>query len=550
MFTGIIRHFGCVKYNHLGELVVQVSPEFSECHIGDSVCVNGICLTITKVQQIATDVLLYFYIMNETIKCTTAGTWACDQIVNIELGVCADQRLDGHVTTGHITHTGQVSDILQTTDASKTFLFKVQGSEDITQHIVKKGSICIDGVSLTVVQTHSRAFSVCIIPHTLENTVFKYYTVGTLVNIEVEQKHGLVDNSWDIVLSHEHAMHIAMQTALLGRFTAPPNPWVGCVIVCNTTRKIVARGHHITPGTPHAEIHALNMFDTVYSLGNRYSMYVTLEPCSHYGRTPPCVNRIFDYAGVITHVYIGMCDPDSRVASSGARALESKFTVVNMNCARVCEMYRGYTKHRLFGKPYIIFKIATTWDMCTVTFCNGSDVAEEKYITSRSALADVHKTRANCDAIITTTRTVHMDRPKLNVRNSEGDHVSSKPVWVVGTTECDTSCIQSDSITCVKTIQELLEQLATKGHFVCLIEGGLGMYMSLLEHIDEIHWYCDTKVSSSQTGKWNPPGSVFKPVCSEVFDTTVKIVYSRDAASRLGCKASEPYSSPIGPTAL
>ncbi len=515
MFTGIIRNFGKVVLNYQGDLIIQCNQtqEINESQIGDSVCVNGICLTITKIEKNAKFINLYFYVMQETINCTSINKWQIGDNVNIELGMLSSQRLDGHVITGHVTHIAKCINILNTKDMSKIFIFEVQSN---SQGIVKKGSICIDGVSLTVATVCDNTFSVCIIPHTLENTIFKYYYINSVVNIEVDNKTNLQCNEWDPVLTHEQGMTIAMQEALKGRYSAPPNPWVGCVIVNNDTRQIISRGYHHTPGTPHAEVHALNDFDTKYSMSNRYTMYVTLEPCSHYGRTPPCVERILKYSGIITDIYIGTLDPDTRVQGSGYKLLSEYFKMHMITNDKVKSMYKGYILNRTQSRPYIIYKIATTFDHNIKT--------TEKYITCSEALKDVHMLRNACDAIITTTQTVRYDSPSLNVRDSYGKEINKKPVYILGTSSVDTTCIKSDKIILVNTIDDLIKTANLNGHFECIVEGGISVYKSLVQAnmIDEIVHYYTSNIDGCL--KWIPDIDIV-PISSEVIGTTIKTVY-------------------------
>ncbi len=506
MFTGIIRHFGKIVYLYKNDLQIQIENLETRPRIGDSIAVNGICLTVVLIQGN----VFSFYVMQETVDCTVFSMWTVRQTVNIEFAAISGSTLDGHITTGHITHTAKVVDIID-----NKFVFEI--SEPIQGLIYKKGSVCIDGVSLTVVDVFSSRFSVCIIPHTMANTIFHLYTIGTKVNIEVDNKSMITQT--DSVLCDEHGMELAMQEALKGRYTAPPNPWVGCIIIQNSTKKIVARGYHHTPGTPHAEIHALNNFDLL-DIPTECTMYVTLEPCSHYGRTGPCTERLLQYNKIITRIVIGMTDPDEKVRSTGIGILKQHFEVTVMNSKKVLEFYRGYILNRITGLPYITFKIATTFDHNTVI--------DNKYITCKHALEDVHILRSKTDIVLTTTKTVQDDNPKLNIRDSLGNEIQRKPVIIFGTTNVELSSIQSDKIIQVKSVEELKSSLS--GYFECLVEAGPTVYKTLLAEnmIQEVVHYHTSAIGG--TNKWELEGN-FKPMSSEVVKNssqTIKTVYILD----------------------
>lgn len=203
----------------------------------------------------------------------------------------------------------------------------------------------------------------------------------------------------------------ALRLAEKGRLTADPNPAVGCVIVSNG--EIVGRGWHRAAGEPHAETLALQQAG-VRARGA--SAYVTLEPCSHHGRTPPCAQSLVD-AGVAS-VLSAMPDPDARVAGRGhdrlARAGITVRTGLMEPAAR--ELNRGFVSRHERGRPWVRVKLAVSLD----GFTAGGD-GHSQWITSKSARADVQQWRAQSSCILTGIGTVLADDPRLNVRLSGFD---------------------------------------------------------------------------------------------------------------------------------
>ncbi|MEE4302699.1 MAG: bifunctional diaminohydroxyphosphoribosylaminopyrimidine deaminase/5-amino-6-(5-phosphoribosylamino)uracil reductase RibD [Wenzhouxiangella sp.] len=198
----------------------------------------------------------------------------------------------------------------------------------------------------------------------------------------------------------------ALRLAEKGRFTADPNPAVGCVIV--NDGEIVGSGWHRAAGEPHAETLALQ------EAGVRARgavAYVSLEPCSHHGRTPPCANALVE-AGVAA-VVSAMPDPDARVSGKGhdilARAGITVRTGLMEEAARA--LNRGFVSRHERGRPWVRVKLAVSLD----GFTAGAD-GRSQWITGESARADVQSWRARASCILTGIGTVLADDPRLNVR--------------------------------------------------------------------------------------------------------------------------------------
>lgn len=206
----------------------------------------------------------------------------------------------------------------------------------------------------------------------------------------------------------------ALELARRGRFTTTPNPNVGCVIVRDGV--IVGEGWHQRAGEPHAEVHALRMAG---EQARGATAYVTLEPCSHFGRTPPCCDALIN-AGV-TRVVAAMQDPNPEVAGRGLYRLQQSGVEVShglmMNEAEA--LNRGFLKRMRTGFPWIQLKLGASLDGRTA-MASG----ESQWITSAQARRDVQRLRAQSSAILSTSATVLADDPSLTVRWEELDDAS------------------------------------------------------------------------------------------------------------------------------
>lgn len=204
-------------------------------------------------------------------------------------------------------------------------------------------------------------------------------------------------------------MMLAIEQAKRGLYTTRPNPAVGCVIV--QAEVVVGQGFHPKAGEPHAEVFAIK--DAGAQTAGA-TAYVTLEPCSHTGRTPPCALALIE-AG-ITRVVIAGLDPNPQVAGRGVALLEQAGIEVKigMLTAQAEALNRGFLKAMRTQMPYVRLKIATSLDGRTA-MASG----ESKWITSAAAREDVQKLRAQSGAIITGSETVIADNPQLNVRSNQ-----------------------------------------------------------------------------------------------------------------------------------
>jgi len=184
MFTGIIQAVGKVEAitPRGGDVEIVFASrdlQFDNVAIGDSIAVNGCCLTVTRLdrQAFAADA------SRETLTVTTMSDWKVGAHVNLEKALCAGQPLGGHYVTGHVDGIALVASI--DTDARSTRM-QFEVPQALARYIAKKGSACVDGVSLTVNEVGARTFGVNLIPHTLAVTVLRDYRIGTRVNLEVD----------------------------------------------------------------------------------------------------------------------------------------------------------------------------------------------------------------------------------------------------------------------------------------------------------------------------------------------------------------------------
>lgn len=292
-------------------------------------------------------------------------------------------------------------------------------------------------------------------------------------------------------MTHSDYMKRALRLAARGRTS--PNPMVGAVIVRDG--EIVGEGYHPRAGEPHAEVFALR------AAGDRArgaTMYVSLEPCCHQGRTPPCTRAIIE-AG-IAEVYAAMADPDPRVRRSGLDELRSAGISVH---SPLCEdeartLNEAYIKHRTAGMPFVTLKLAMSLDGKIAT-----RTGDSKWITNERSRAYVHRVRSRADAIVVGAGTARADDPSLTARVGRRTFY---PTRVILTRSCDLpddlTMLSQPGETIVAcssardkraggkleragarilpvsehsgrpSVADLMKQLAEMGHLSVLIEGG------------------------------------------------------------------------------
>ena len=184
MFTGIIETVGEVVAKELREGDVKLTLKADESYLeavmlGDSIACNGVCLTV--VDRTSNQFMLDVSV--ETLSLTTIGDWDVGSKVNLEQAMIASSRFGGHIVSGHIDRIGEIIDIAE--DA-RSWRMTVRVPKNIRQYIAKKGSICVDGVSLTINSVEDSEFSVNIVPHTLSHTIIGDYKLNQKVNLEID----------------------------------------------------------------------------------------------------------------------------------------------------------------------------------------------------------------------------------------------------------------------------------------------------------------------------------------------------------------------------
>ncbi len=224
-----------------------------------------------------------------------------------------------------------------------------------------------------------------------------------------------------MIQSDQDAMRLALEWAAKGMFITAPNPRVGCVIVKDGV--VIGAGHTLPPGQAHAEVQALRDAAARGMDVRGATVYVTLEPCSHYGRTPPCADALI--AAGVARVVAAIGDPNPLVAGQGFAKLRAAGIAVESGVLadEAREMNIGFFSRIERGKPWVRMKTAASLDGKTALY-NG----KSQWITSPEARADGHLWRARACAILSGIGTVRVDNPQLNVR---GIDTPRQPIRIV-----------------------------------------------------------------------------------------------------------------------
>ncbi len=295
----------------------------------------------------------------------------------------------------------------------------------------------------------------------------------------------------------EHFMSLALAEAAKAKGRTSPNPMVGCILV--RKGKIVARGYHHKAGEPHAEIEALKKLKDLRGL----SLYVTLEPCAHYGRTPPCAEAILKSG--IRDVVVGMKDPDPKVSGKGIRLLKKnrirvRVGVLEEECR---DLNRAYITHRTEHRPYVTLKIAMTRDG-KIAVKKGHKTAPLK-ITGPAADRFTHELRDQTDAILVGAGTIRSDDPRLTTRLKKN---GKNPIRIIvkGKTRLSLKAKvfrDGEASTWVfkgprgkADLSKLLSESAQKGVLSLLVEGGHRIWKSFLEQkaVDRVLVFVSPKI--------------------------------------------------------
>ena len=181
MFTGIIEKIG--KVSHVIEKdisqVIGIRIDDFNSALGDSICINGVCLTVEGID----DNVYSFSISPETYKLSNFKNIKMDDDVNIEKSLTMNKLLSGHIVQGHVDTCSEITELKKIDDS---WYVKIKIDSTYMKYIIQKGSITIDGVSLTINEVYTNEFSVMVIPHTYSNTIFKNYKIGSILNTEID----------------------------------------------------------------------------------------------------------------------------------------------------------------------------------------------------------------------------------------------------------------------------------------------------------------------------------------------------------------------------
>lgn len=197
MFTGIVEEVGMVKSIKMGAksaiITIQADKVMEDIQLGDSIAANGVCLTVTSFDRNSYSV----DVMHETLRRTNLGSLKSGSRVNLERAMAADGRFGGHIVAGHIDDTGTIISMEKDDNA---IWITVQTKPQVLKYIVEKGSIAIDGISLTVARVSEKDFAVSVIPHTGSNTTLLEKKPGDTVNLETDMVGKYVEKllTWNV----------------------------------------------------------------------------------------------------------------------------------------------------------------------------------------------------------------------------------------------------------------------------------------------------------------------------------------------------------------
>ncbi|HVX16904.1 MAG TPA: bifunctional diaminohydroxyphosphoribosylaminopyrimidine deaminase/5-amino-6-(5-phosphoribosylamino)uracil reductase RibD [Acidimicrobiales bacterium] len=305
--------------------------------------------------------------------------------------------------------------------------------------------------------------------------------MAALRNGELVTGAGRDDTSSRGSTADENGMAEALAAAATVRATTSPNPWVGAVVVTGGGSRFA--GATQPPGGSHAEVAALQAAREAGADPAGATVYVTLEPCSHHGRTPPCVDALV--AANVARVVVAVEDPDRQVSGAGIAALRAAGidVTVGVGADRVEEQLAPYLVHRRTGRPFVVLKVATTLDGRTA-----APDGTSRWITGPEARADVHRLRAESDAVLVGAGTVRVDDPALTVR--DGDWPGGDPLRVVLGHAPERAKVHP----CVELsgpLDGVLDELGGRGVVQLLVEGGptvaAGFHRAGL--VDRYVWY-------------------------------------------------------------
>ncbi|CQR48309.1 Riboflavin biosynthesis protein RibD [Paraliobacillus sp. PM-2] len=316
-------------------------------------------------------------------------------------------------------------------------------------------------------------------------------------------------------MTKENYMDIALSLAESTIGQTSPNPSVGAVIVKDG--RIVGMGSHLQAGKAHAEVVAINQAG---EQAEGSDVYVTLEPCAHYGKTAPCADLLVQHH--VKKVYIACVDPNPAVAGKGIEKLKQAGIEVEVGIreAKALEINKHFFHYMTHKRPYVTLKAAMTLDGKTAT-----KTGDSKWITSEEARHDVHRERSIHDAIMVGVNTVQQDNPQLTTRLPQGGlnpiriildtqlsinresnllHDDQAPTWIVCGSKANTNAFQREfphikllkQLTPNVQLAAMLDQLGEMGIQSLYVEGGSTLQGSFVADklFQSCHWYIAPKL--------------------------------------------------------
>jgi diaminohydroxyphosphoribosylaminopyrimidine deaminase/5-amino-6-(5-phosphoribosylamino)uracil reductase len=291
----------------------------------------------------------------------------------------------------------------------------------------------------------------------------------------------------------EELMRAALAEAALGRGRTHPNPIVGAVVVKGS--RIIARGHHAAAGLPHAEVNALK---TAGAKARGADLYVTLEPCNHHGRTPPCTQTIL--AAGIKRVFYGSRDPNPNVDGGGAKKLQRSGVEVRQILSGESDAANEmWLKFITKGLPWVVLKAAITLDGKLATSSGDS-----KWISSEASRALVHQWRNELDAVLVGAGTARADNPLLTVRNVQQGR---NPVRIVlGKLPPRAKMLREpgETLQLQGPLRKVLKRIAARGLTSVLVEGGAAVHGAFLREKlwDELRLFISPRIAGADALSW------------------------------------------------
>ncbi len=299
MFTGIIRHSGRIRTSAQapdGSIILEIAAPFSQdLREGDSVAVNGACLTVLS----HTDATWTCRLMAETIQKTTLGSLAVAEIVNLELPAKAGDYLDGHIVQGHVD---AICTIIDSASHGDDKVITFQPPKELLPRITPKGSITIDGVSLTIVDVTDSAFTVSLMPYTLEHTTLGTKKVGDTVNMETDHTARLQWLSGLVVHGDNRGTALGFPTAnitLDDHSVIPQEGIYAARAMIENDPTLYAAALHVGPrptfanATPSVELHIINFASrNLYGEKIRFTVIQKIRDIAKFDSTQTLINAI------------------------------------------------------------------------------------------------------------------------------------------------------------------------------------------------------------------------------------------------------------------